>query len=147
MMSHELFHMLFNMHVFANYPKCIGAFDSLGQTEDGTIIKLGCLLTAFYAAFGIETSDASWMRETFDRLVETLGLPWKQYRTSLQTSPVDPNMWLDHVNTPSYSLTYNYDHDTPEIALNFIWEVIEALPNKVNHTTKESVTMPELCKV
>lgn len=130
----ELRSRKFDWHKFLNMPKCVGAW-SRGES--------GCLLTAFWHALGYDLNAAilDGLRLTTDLLA------WD----SLGQTPF-PIAYNHIPATTAISFTAsiinNYDHGRPEIALELLFQLIEAVwgsEGKPENAT-ESVAK-QVCKI
>lgn len=137
----------FDVQKFVNHPKCVGAW------EAG---KAGCLLTAFVRAFGVFTRDESILgqgKEIRDE-VELLAI---KYIPDVVSSLPRQHVYVTKFNQPvvcdlkrnffSQYVVYLYDTGREVEALNLLWQLIDALPNKVGFAKIEDVVMPEVCNV
>jgi hypothetical protein len=133
----------FDLINFAISPKC--------QDNFGAIDGPGCLMTAFIKAWGFSEKEVCF------------GSTHKGYETTVKGDVIGSlcselaELLLD-VDGQSFteSIVTHYDSkkreckNEPEIALNLIWTLIEAIPEeyRINfNVNKEQVILPEPCKV
>lgn len=147
-MIKTIFHGLeFDVEQFAKSPKCTQVW----YNED---TGAGCLLTAFWQAFGFKPE---FNARGSTRFVS----PCKQFTYCLQDMREETNILSNNLGLPAdYQSSSGFTFDFSECvidlfdssekmmdAVNLVWELIDKLPNKVNIVDKSYMRLLESCEV
>lgn len=122
--------LVFNTEKFLKMPKCKGSWIK-GES--------GCLLTAFFYAFGLKTTK-SIPTNTICSVLKFMEVGEHTQYTALTHFDI----LLSRIGgTVRYTdITSKYDKGEEIKALQLVWQVIEALPNKTAPGDISEVVMP-----